>query len=168
MSQLEDFTMQSGREDNLEARYAIKFCVKLGKSPTDTFEMVKTAYGPSFMSQATVYRWHRRFQDGREQVRDDDRSGRERDVRTPELVDQIEIFLNEDRRASLRAIATHFEVGEATVHRIIHENLNMRKVSAKFVPKVLSEEQKERRVEDSREMIDLITSNAAVLESLIT
>ena len=148
----------------MEARYAIKFCVKLGKSAAETSEMLTTAYGPSFMSQATIYRWHRRFREGREQVRDDDRSGRERerDVRTPELVDQIELFLNEDRRASLRAIATHFEVGEATVHRIVHEDLNMRKVSAKFVPKVLSEEQKQRHVEDSREMIEFITSNAGV------
>ena len=160
--------MQSGREDNLEARYAIKFCVKLGKSAAETSEMLTTAYGPSFMSQATIYRWHRRFREGREQVRDDDRSGRERDVRTPELIDQIELFLNEDRHASLRAIATHFEVGEATVHRVVHEDLNMRKVSAKFVPKVLSEEQKQSRVEDSKEMIEFITSNAGVLESLVT
>ena len=81
--------MQYGREDNLEARYAIKFCVKLGKSATEACEMLTTANGPSFMSKATVYRSHRRFREGREQMRDDERSGRERDVRTPELVDQI-------------------------------------------------------------------------------
>ena len=160
--------MQSGREDNLEGRYAIKFCVKRDKSAAETYEMVKAAYGPSFMSQATVYRWHRRFQEGRDQVRDDERSGRERDVRTPELIREIEEFLNEDRRVSLRTIAIKFEVGEATAHRIVHEDLNMRRVCAKFVPKVLSADQKERRVEDSRAMVEFITSNAGVLESLVT
>ena len=49
-------------------------------------------------------------------------------MRTPELVDQIEIFLNEDRRSSLRAIVTYFEMGETTVHCVVHEDLNMHKV----------------------------------------
>ena len=46
--------MQSGREDNLEGRYAIKFCVKLGKNASETFDMIKTAYGETFMSRVTV------------------------------------------------------------------------------------------------------------------
>ena len=148
LSQRVHFTMQAGHEDNLKGRYAIKFCVKLDKSAELTYEMVKTAYGPSFMSQATVYRWHRRLQEGRDQVRDDERSGRERDVRTPELIREIEELLNEDRRVSLWTIYTKFKVGEATAHSILHEDLNLRKVCAKFVPKVLSADQKERCVED--------------------
>ena len=39
--------MQSGREDTLEKRYAIKFCFKLGKTATETYGMLQTAYGPS-------------------------------------------------------------------------------------------------------------------------
>ena len=39
--------MQSGREDTLEERYAIKFCFKLGKTATETYGMLQTAYGPS-------------------------------------------------------------------------------------------------------------------------
>ena len=51
--------------------------------------MIKTAYGDTFMSRATVFRWHKKFQEGREEVRDEERCGRERDVRTPDLVDKI-------------------------------------------------------------------------------
>lgn len=54
----------------------------------------------------------------------------------------------------------------ATVHRIIHENLSMRKISAKFVPSVLNDELKERCVGDNRKMIEHITFNLRVLESL--
>ena len=39
--------MQSGREDNLEERYAIKFCFKLGKNATETYGMLQTAFQPS-------------------------------------------------------------------------------------------------------------------------
>ena len=46
--------MQSGCEDNLEVRYAIKFGVKLGKYATETFEMLQTAYGQACMSPASV------------------------------------------------------------------------------------------------------------------
>ena len=41
--------MQSGREDTLKERYAIKFCFKLGKKATETYGMLQTAFRPSFM-----------------------------------------------------------------------------------------------------------------------
>ena len=53
--------MQSGREDTLEERYAIKFCFKLGK---------------------------KRFKEGRESVREDDRCGRSKEVNRSELIGQ--------------------------------------------------------------------------------
>ena len=39
--------MQSGREDTLEERYAIKFCFKLGKNTTETYGMLQIAFWPS-------------------------------------------------------------------------------------------------------------------------
>ena len=72
--------MQSGREDTLEERYAIKFSFKLA---TETYEMLQTAFGPSCMNRASV-EWHKRFKEGRESVRDDERCGRSKEVRTPE------------------------------------------------------------------------------------
>ena len=42
----------------------------------------------------------------------------------------------------------------------------MRKICAKFVPRVLREDQKERRCHDNREMVELINSDLAVLDSL--
>ena len=41
--------MQSGREDTLEERYAIKLCFKLGKNATETYGMLQTAFGTSWM-----------------------------------------------------------------------------------------------------------------------
>ena len=47
--------MQSGHEDTLEERYAIKFCFKLGKNDTETYGMLQTAFGPSCMNLASVF-----------------------------------------------------------------------------------------------------------------
>ena len=60
--------MQSGREDTLKERYAIKFCFKLGKNATETYGILHTAFGPSCMNRASVFEWHKRFKEGRESV----------------------------------------------------------------------------------------------------
>ena len=53
--------MQSGSEDTLEERYAIKFCFKLGKNATETYGMFQTSFGASCMNRASVFEWHNRF-----------------------------------------------------------------------------------------------------------
>ena len=80
--------MQSGREDNLEERYAIKFCFKLAKNATETYGVLQTAFRPSCMNRAWVFVWHKRFKEGRESVRDNERCGRSKEVNTPQLIGQ--------------------------------------------------------------------------------
>ena len=81
--------MQSGREDTLEERYAIKFCFKLGKNDaTETYGMLHTAFGLSCMNRASVFEWHKRFKEGMESGRDDETCGRSKEVNTPELIGQ--------------------------------------------------------------------------------
>jgi hypothetical protein len=52
--------------------------VKLKKSATETFQLLTEAYGEDGMSRARVFEWHKRFSEGRESVKDDDRPGRPR------------------------------------------------------------------------------------------
>ena len=81
--------MQSGHEDNLEERYAIKFCFKLEKKKaTETYGMLQTAFGESCMNRASVFEWYKRFENGRKSVRDDERCGRSKEVNIPELIGQ--------------------------------------------------------------------------------
>ena len=81
--------MQSVCEDTLEERYVIKFCFKLGKNDaTETYGMLQTAFRPSCMNRASVFERHKRFKEGRESVRDDERCGRSKEVNTTELIGQ--------------------------------------------------------------------------------
>ena len=77
--------MQSGREDTLEERYAIKLSFKLGKNATETYGMLRTAFRPSCMNRGSV---SERFKEGRECVREDERCGRSKEVNTPQLIGQ--------------------------------------------------------------------------------
>ena len=74
--------MQSGREDTLEESF------KLGKNARETYGMLQTAFRPSCIDRASVFEWHKKFKEGRESVRDDERCGRSKEVRTPELIGQ--------------------------------------------------------------------------------
>ena len=81
--------MQSGRQDTLEERYAIKLCFKLGESATETYGMLQTAFGASCMNRASVFEWPKRFKEGKGSVRDDERCGRNKEVNRPELIGQV-------------------------------------------------------------------------------
>ena len=137
--------MQSGCEDTLEERYEIKFCFKLGKNTTETYGMLQSAFGSSCMYRASVFEWHKRFTEGRESVRDDERCGKTKEVRTPELICQIKNFMDKDRCVSIETISAQFYVSVGTVYTIIREELKMQNICARFVSRVLREDQKERK-----------------------
>ena len=111
--------MQSGRDDTLEERYAIKFCFKLGKNATETYGMLQTAFGASCMNWASVFEWQKRFKEFTESVRDDEMCGRSKEVRTPELIGQIKNFMDKDRCMSIETISAQFDVLVGTVHNYL-------------------------------------------------
>jgi len=74
---------------NFEQCYAIKFCVKLGKSATVTYEKLQRAYGEHSLSRAQVFRRYKSFSEGREQVEDEPRVGRPSTSKTDDNVERV-------------------------------------------------------------------------------
>lgn len=155
-------------ETNIEQRYAIKFCVRLNKTATDTLTMIQEAFKEDAMSRAMVFVWHKRFKDGRQHVEDDDRSGRPSTSRTDDNVTRVRDLLNTDRRLSTRLVADELGLSQSTVWRIVTDDLQMRKVCAKLVPKILSPEQKERRLTDCQDMLDRLVADPNFLDKTVT
>ena len=154
--------------DILEERYAIKFCFKLGKNATETYGMLQTAFGASCMNRVSVFEWNKRFKGGRD-LRGLMRGvGRSKEVSTPGFIGQIKNFMDKHCCVPIETISAQFDVSVGTVHKIIREELKMRKICAKFVPRVLREDQKERCCHDSREKVELINSDPAILGALLT
>ena len=60
-SNLVTFAMQ----ENIEQRYAIKFCVKLNRSATQTFASLTEVYGDATLSRTVVFKWHKAFRESR-------------------------------------------------------------------------------------------------------
>jgi len=110
-----------------EQRMAIKFYVKASKSAVEAIKWINKAYGSTAMSHANVYRWYARFQDGREDVKDDARGGRPSTARTDENVESVRHLLAEDRRTTLQVIAVRLNIGKETVRCIVTEDLGKKK-----------------------------------------
>ncbi|EHH23262.1 hypothetical protein EGK_06697 [Macaca mulatta] len=123
----------------LEQRISIKFCVKLNKSASETHHLLKEAYGEEVMSRARVFDWHKRFKEGREDVRDDARSGRPVTHRTDDNIQKVKDLVCSNRQLTVRMMAEELNLDKETVRLILKENLNMRKVSAKVISGVLKE-----------------------------
>ncbi|XP_076969650.1 protein GVQW3 [Tamandua tetradactyla] len=129
----------------LEQRISIKFCVKLNKSASETHHLLKEAYGNEVMSRARVFDWHKRFKKGREDVRDDARSGRPVTHRTDENIQKVKDLVCSNRQLTVRMMAEELNLDKETVRLILKENLNMRKVSPNVVSGILKDEPKARK-----------------------
>ena len=126
-----------------EQRVCIKFCVRLGKTGSETFEMLKQAFGDSCMSRSRTFEWFGRFKNGRTSTADDDRSGRPSTATTPSKVEQVRAAVNQDRRRTIHDLCAEVGIGYGSCQRILTEQLNMHRIAAKFVPRVLTQDQKD-------------------------
>jgi len=77
-------------------------------------------------------------------VQDDPRSRQTRTQRTGANVDRVRTLEYPDRRVGVRVIAEEFNMNRETVRQIVKEDLGMRKISAKMVPRILTHDQKRR------------------------
>jgi len=80
--------------------------------------------------------------------------GRPKTVTSPEIIDQIHELILEGSRISAKSVAEQLGTSCERVGSIIHEGLDMRKFSAKWVPKCLNAGQKRQRCHSSEQLLD--------------
>ena len=153
---------------SLEQCYVIKFCAKLLKSGSETLQLLRTPYGEAVLSSAEVFRWHKVLKDRRESTEDKQRAGCPSTARNENNVSRVKIFLDRDWCLQVLLITEEVGLPKTDVHRIITEDLHVRKICVKLVPKNLSDEQKDNRVLVSREILDHVTSEPDFLQGVIT
>jgi len=98
---------------------------------------------------ATVKNWVAQFKRRDFSTCDAHRPGRPQAVTTPEIMNQIHELILEDRRISAKSIAEQLGTSRERVGSIIHEDFDMRKLSATWVPKCLNADQKRQRCQSS-------------------
>ena len=104
-------------QENIAQRYAIKFCVKLNKSATETFASLTEAYGDATLSRTMVFKSHKALKEGRENVEDDPRSGRPISSTNDQNVEMVRAVMSKDHRLSVRMIAEETGLDKSAIHR---------------------------------------------------
>ncbi|KAG5308973.1 SETMR methyltransferase, partial [Pseudoatta argentina] len=136
-----------------EIRSVIRYLVWKGKTPVEVYNEVKTAYGDTGMNRTSVFKWCREFKNGRTSVHDDQRSGRP-SILTDDIVKKIENALRDDRRLTVDELSAMFpQISRSLLHETITETLGYRKLSARWVPKQLTDQHKLNRVEVGQEFL---------------
>jgi len=114
--------------------------------------MLQEAFGDNAMSQSKTFLWYKRFKDGRTSVDNHERPGRPSTSTTLENIANLRKAILADRRQTIHDVCEIVRLSYGTVQRILAGNLNMRCISARFVLRLLSDEQKAYRVSVCREL----------------
>uniref|UniRef100_A0A1B6JA53 Mos1 transposase HTH domain-containing protein n=1 Tax=Homalodisca liturata TaxID=320908 RepID=A0A1B6JA53_9HEMI len=154
--------------EKVEQRYCIKFCVKLGEKQSETIRKIQLAFENEAMSVTQIKEWYNRFKSGRTSAESDARSGRPKTSRTPEIIEKAKVLICENRRMTVEEVSTELDVSFGSAEAILTDDLGLRRVAAKFVPKLLTDEQKQRRLDVAEDMLQCCEDDADFLTSIIT
>ena len=82
-------------------------------------------------------------------------SGRPKSTVVPENITKVHKIVLGNRKLKLREIADNLIILEGSVFTILHESLVMRKLFSKWVPRLLTPNQKQQRVDNSERCLEL-------------
>ncbi|UYV62450.1 hypothetical protein LAZ67_2000633 [Cordylochernes scorpioides] len=152
----------------MDQRTCIKFYVKNEIKCAVAFRMLTVAYGEPTLDRSNVYRWYKMFSEGREDVNDQERAGRPSTSTTDEKINEVEKMILANRRITVREVAEDLNISIGSCHSIFINDLGMRRVAAKFVPKLLNCDQKQHRMNIANEMLDSVRDDPNLLQRVIT
>jgi histone-lysine N-methyltransferase SETMAR len=145
--------------DNVGLRAIIRYLGLKNLSPRNIHDDMVATLGDQAPSYSMVKKWAAEFKRGRQSLEDDPRPGRPVTVTTRETINAIHDMILADRRIKQRYIATQLGISQERVHAIILNELHMTKVSARWVPKLLSPDNKRIRFNMSRDNLARFDAN---------
>ena len=117
-----------GLEMTTEQRTNLKLSVHLGKSPAEALSKLQQVNTEQALSRATVFLWHKRFKEERE---DDLRCGRPSTSRNEDNVELVKKMMRGDSRLPVRLISDKRGLNRNSIWQILTEDVEMRKDGVK-------------------------------------
>ena len=129
---------------------------------------LENVYPDSALKKTAIYDILKKVKEGKN-AEDLRQFNGQRTVRTDNLIAAVSAAIEEDRRVTINEIAQDLGVSYGTVYNIIHDDLGLEKLSARWVPKLLSQEQKQARVESSMAFVKMVERKGLeVLNKIVT
>ena len=136
-----------------EIRAYIKGRAALKIPPRNVYKELTDIYGSSTVSFMTVSRWMKKFKTGIYNIKDGQRVGRPKTSVTKTHAAAVKALIDEDGRYSVEDIAKSIGISEGSVHEILTKTLGLRKICARWVPHLLTDEQKQERLKCSKNLL---------------
>ena len=127
-------------DQKTEIRSYIKCCIRLNIDSKQILNELCGIYGPQTISMHTVFRWVKAFKAGKFSVEDVTHPGRPKTSVTKANIAAVKIVVKQDARLSVKDIANCTGISEGSVQTILKKRLDLRKVCARWVPHLLTEE----------------------------
>ena len=102
------------------------------------------------------------------QLLNDDRSTQPSTATTPSKVEQVRAAVNQDRRRTIHDLCAEVGIGCGSCQRILTEQLNKHRTAAKFVPRVLTHDQKDSQLAICQELKKTVINDPTILLNVIT
>ena len=137
-------------------RYFIFASWKNGRNATQIHEELVNVEGEQALSISTIRRRIAMFKGGEEEIKDKARSGRPREAVTSEKIARVEDLVSNDPHISTIQLANEVGISRERISYILHNELSLHKLCAKWVPHRLSEDHKRNRVEISKQLLKIL------------
>lgn len=145
--------------EKLAKRGVIQYLFKKGLSGKEIFDDMVNVLGTDAPSYATVKNWVAEFKRGRTSIFDEEHTGRPKSATSEENVDKVLDMVMEDRRLTVHELAQAIGIADGSIHEILTNVLGMRKLLSRWVPHLLTSEQKRTRMKLSQQHLDLFLKN---------
>jgi len=119
------------------------------------------------MSRTQCYEWFKHFKEGRMSFGEDPRPGRPSTSTNDDHVERVHAAIRGNRRLTIREVADEVGISIGSCHQTFTEKLQMGRVCAKFVPRLLTDDQNENRIEISQELLANTNGNENFLKNII-
>ena len=154
--------------ESTEQRICIKFCFKIGKTITETYQLLQQAYSEDAMGRTQVFDWFRRFKECRTSVESDPRSGRPSTSRNEEMIAKVRTVVRNYRRLTVREIADDCGIFVSSCNAILTEDVHMQRVCAKVWPRLLKDDQREQSQSVAGDLLGRLCEDVQFLKNIVT
>jgi hypothetical protein len=146
----------------------MKFCQKHEHSCSETYDIIKKAFGNEAMGHTHVKEWFRLFKEGQMSVENDALSESPSVSRNQLMIDNVRTAVLDNQRITIGELYDELELLSGSVPPILTEDLGMKCISAKFVPKLLTVEQKETCLPVARDLLQCADKDTNFMKTVIT
>lgn len=153
--------------DKIRYRAVIQFLVLEKIKAKAIHARMLAVYGDTAPKYSTVTKWASLFKHGRTSLEDDERCGGPNKAIVDENIDAVRAIVMADRRVTTERLEHEVGISHGSIIKILHKYLNLKKVSARWVPKMLSEFDKERRRDMSNDLLQQYREDPELFEKRI-